>query len=94
MFFYQSPENAKLVVAQAIQHLPQSVKLWSKAVELEEDISAKKKVLRRALESIPSSVKLWKSAVELEEPEDARIMLGRAVECCPSSVEVLIFFIL
>jgi len=34
-------------------------------------------------------VRLWKTAVELEEPEDARIMLSRAVECCPTSVEVL-----
>lgn len=34
------------------------------------------------------SVRLWKTAVELEEPEDARIMLSRAVECCPTSVEV------
>jgi len=41
-----------------------------------------------ALENIPNSVALWKSAVELEEEEDARIMLSRAVECCPTNVEV------
>lgn len=40
-----------------------------------------------ALEHVPNSVRLWKAAVELEEPEDARIMLSRAVECCPTSVE-------
>ncbi|XP_006812364.1 uncharacterized protein LOC102805914, partial [Saccoglossus kowalevskii] len=40
------------------------------------------------LEHIPNSVKLWKSAVELETPEDARILLSRAVECCPTSVEL------
>ncbi|ELK28472.1 Pre-mRNA-processing factor 6 [Myotis davidii] len=28
------------------------------------------------------------AAVELEEPEDARIVLSRAVECCPTSVEL------
>jgi hypothetical protein len=33
------------------------------------------------LEIIPNSAALWKAAVELEEPEDARIMLARAVEC-------------
>ena len=32
--------------------------------------------------------RLWKLAVELEDPEDARILLGRAVECCPSSTEL------
>lgn len=41
-----------------------------------------------ALENVSKSVRLWKAAVELEEPEDARIMLSRAVECCPTSVEV------
>lgn len=41
-----------------------------------------------ALENIPNSVRLWKAAVELEEPEDAKILLARAVECCPQSVEV------
>jgi len=42
----------------------------------------KKKVLRKALEEIPNSVKLWKAAVALEErQEDARVMLGLAVEC-------------
>ena len=49
---------------------------------------AKRRVLRKALENIPSSVRLWKAAIELEEPEDARVLLGRAVECCPHSVEV------
>ena len=42
------------------------------------------------LEFIPNSYKLWKAAVELEEnPEEARIMLTRAVECAlqrPASV--------
>lgn len=43
---------------------------------------------RKALQEIPNSVRLWKAAVELEEPEDARILLSRAVECCPTSVEL------
>ena len=44
-----------------------------------------------ALENIPNSVRLWKAAVELEDPEDATILLSRAVECCPQSVEVILF---
>jgi len=35
------------VVAQAIRHIPQSVKIWSKAVELESETAAKRKVLRK-----------------------------------------------
>jgi len=39
-----------------------------------------------ALEFVPNSIKLWKAAVELEQPDDARILLSRAVECVPHSV--------
>ncbi|KAL7985679.1 hypothetical protein Chor_004249 [Crotalus horridus] len=85
----QPGDTAKAVVAQAVRHLPQSVRIYIRAAELETDIRAKKRVLRKALEHVPNSVRLWKAAVELEEPEDARIMLSRAVECCPTSVEVL-----
>ena len=42
-----------------------------------------------ALEAIPNSVKLWKETVNLEtSPEDARILLARAVEVIPLSVEL------
>ncbi|XP_065898185.1 pre-mRNA-processing factor 6-like [Dysidea avara] len=84
----QPPEQAKSVIARAVSSIPQSVKIWIKATELETEIAAKKKVLRKALENIPNSVRLWKALVELEEPEDARILLSRAVECCPLSVEL------
>lgn len=53
-----------------------------KAADIEEDTKGKRKVYRKALEQIPTSVRLWKAAIELEEPEDARILLTRAVECC------------
>ncbi len=71
-----------------MRHIPNSVKIWVQACALEEDLSSKKAVLRRALEFNPTSVRLWKAAVELETPEDARIMLGRAVELVPQSTEM------
>uniref|UniRef100_A0A7N6AF77 Pre-mRNA-processing factor 6 n=1 Tax=Anabas testudineus TaxID=64144 RepID=A0A7N6AF77_ANATE len=84
----QPGDTAKAVVAQAVRHMPQSVRIYIRAAELETDVRAKKRVLRKALENVSKSVRLWKTAVELEEPEDARIMLSRAVECCPTSVEL------
>ncbi len=33
-------------------------------------------------------MRLWKAAVELAEEDDARILLSRAVECCPQAVEL------
>ena len=45
--------------------------------------------MHTALEYIPASVKLWKETVKLEEnPEDARVLLARAVEVIPHSQEL------
>jgi len=43
----QTPENAKVILAKAVQNLPQSVKIWLKAADLEADVKAKKRVLRK-----------------------------------------------
>src|SRR5204862_5893316 len=68
---------------------PKSVKIWMRAMELESDVEAKKRVLRRALEQVPQSVQLWKEAVNLEEDSsDARTLLARATELIPLSVEL------
>ncbi|QCE03048.1 pre-mRNA-processing factor 6 [Vigna unguiculata] len=40
------------------------------------------------LEHIPDSVRLWKAVVKLANEEDARLLLLRAVECCPLHVEL------
>lgn len=81
-------DSAKTVLANAVKHLPQSVKIWLQAAELETNLQQKKVVLRRALEFVPNSVKLWKTAIELESAADARILLARAVECVPHSVDM------
>uniref|UniRef100_A0A0K0FKK2 Pre-mRNA-processing factor 6 n=1 Tax=Strongyloides venezuelensis TaxID=75913 RepID=A0A0K0FKK2_STRVS len=82
------PETGKKILANAVCYLPQSVRIWLKAADIEKENKAKKKVLRKALENVPSSVVLWKNFVELEEPEEARQLLTRAVECCPTSTEL------
>ena len=74
----QPADLAKSVVAQAVAEVPNSVRVWIKAAELETESKRKKRVFRKALEQIPNSVRLWKAAVELEEPEDARILLARS----------------
>ncbi|KAI0788615.1 PRP1 splicing factor, N-terminal-domain-containing protein [Abortiporus biennis] len=82
-------DDAKVILANAVQHVGQSVKVWLAAADLEHDIKAKKRVLRKALEHIPNSVRLWKETVNLESSaSDARILLARAVEVIPLSVEL------
>ncbi|XP_031624635.1 pre-mRNA-processing factor 6 [Contarinia nasturtii] len=84
----QPLDTAKAAIAQAARHIPTSVRIWIKAADLETEMKAKRRVFRKALEHIPNSVRLWKAAVELENPDDARILLSRAVECCNTSVEL------
>ncbi len=81
-------DTAKSILANAVIHIPTSVKIWLKAADLETIENRKKAVLRRSLEFIPNSVQLWKAAIELENINDARILLARAVECVPQSVEM------
>ncbi|KZV84508.1 hypothetical protein EXIGLDRAFT_624143 [Exidia glandulosa HHB12029] len=81
--------DAKIILANAVQHVGQSVKVWLTAANLEGDVKSKKRVLRKALEHIPNSVRLWKETVNLEtSPADARVLLTRAVEVIPTSVEL------
>jgi len=82
------PDEAKAVIARGVKVIPNSVKLWMQASKLEQDDSNKSRVLRKGLEHIPDSVRLWKAVVELSNEEDARILLHRAVECCPLHVEL------
>jgi pre-mRNA-processing factor 6 len=102
----QNRDDAKIILANAVQHVGQSVKIWLAAADLEQDVKSKKRVLRKgvfcdhpsrhliphfsvALENIPNSVRLWKETVNLEtSASDARILLSRAVEVIPLSVEL------
>lgn len=59
----QAPDRAKVVLADAVRHVPHSVNIWLRAASMEEDEEKRKLVLRRALEFIPNSVKLWKVRV-------------------------------
>ncbi|KAK7061118.1 U4/U6 x U5 tri-snRNP complex subunit Prp1 [Paramarasmius palmivorus] len=80
-------DDAKVILANAVQHVGQSVKIWLAAADLEQDVKAKRRVLRK--EHIPNSVRLWKETVNLEtSASDARILLSRAVEVIPLSVEL------
>jgi pre-mRNA-processing factor 6 len=83
------PDTAKIILANAIRHIPLSVKIWLRAKDLESDVKAQKRVLRKALEYIPNSLALWKSAISCEEDsDDARILLARAVDCVPLAVDL------
>lgn len=80
--------NARIIAAQAVKRLPESVRIWEAAADLETTEEAKKRVLRKALTSVPQSVQLWKQLVNLEDEEHARLLLRQAVVSVPLSVDL------
>lgn len=55
----QTPDDAKVILANAVQHVGQSVKVWLAAADLEHDIKAKKRVLRKCMLLFPSALLLF-----------------------------------
>ena len=81
------PDTAKPLIIKAITKVPRSDKLWIKAAELESDNRVRRQVYAKARVLVPKSVLIWKKSIELEEPEEARLLLNEAVECCPGAIE-------
>jgi pre-mRNA-processing factor 6 len=82
------PDEAKIILAKGISHLPNSRKLWLAAADIERDKSKKSKILRKALENLPTEEEIWKRAIEIENEEEAKLLLYRAVECIPHNVDM------
>ncbi len=80
--------RARRVLAQAVIHVPRSVKVWLQASALEDEPKRKKRVLRKALEIIPRSARLWRAAVDLEETTEARELLRQAVKNVPDDADL------
>lgn len=70
----QPGDTAKAVVAQAVRHLPQSVRIYIRAAELETDVRAKKRVLRKGEASRQVGV----------EPQRPKQNNGTQSTCFPS----------
>ena len=54
----QNNDDAKVILANAVQHVGQSVKIWLAAADLEHDVKAKKRVLRKGASSLSAASRL------------------------------------
>lgn len=69
------PDHSKVILANAVHHLPRSVKIWLKVC------------LRPCLPVTPPSRCVWLQAAELEDDVEAKkLVLRRALEFVPNSV--------
>ncbi|CEP61190.1 U4/U6-U5 snRNP complex subunit PRP6 LALA0_S02e08746g [Lachancea lanzarotensis] len=80
----------KVLVARALTINDESLKLWQKAAELENEKINKVRVVRKALQNLPTSSELWKLAVEYEsDRKEAIKILQKATELIPNNIELL-----
>lgn len=75
------------VYRKALEHIPNSVRLWKSAVELENPEDARI-LLSRAVECCPSAVELWLALARLETYENARKVLNKARENIPTDKQI------
>ena len=75
------------VFRKALEHIPNSVRLWKVAVELENPEDARI-LLSRAVECCPTSVDLWLALARLETYENARKVLNKARENIPTDKQI------
>lgn len=75
---------------EALEQIPNSVRLWKETVNLEESITDARILLARAVEVIPLSVELWLALARLETPEKAKAVLNKARKAIPTSHEIWI----
>jgi hypothetical protein len=74
----------------ALEFIPNSVRIWKAAVEMEEDEEDARLMLSRAVECVPTAVELWLALARLEPYERAKQVLNTALKFCVGSHEVWI----
>lgn len=75
------------VFRKALEHIPNSVRLWKAAIELENPEDARI-LLSRAVECCPTAVELWLALARLETYENARKVLNKARENIPTDKQI------
>jgi pre-mRNA-processing factor 6 len=84
------PTPVLTILLQALEHIPNSVRLWKETVNLESSATDARIILARAVEVIPLSVELWLALARLETPDKAKAILNKAHNTVPTSHEIWI----
>lgn len=90
--FLCTPHGAASLISPipALEHIPNSVRLWKETVNLESSAVDARILLSRAVEVIPQSVELWLALARLETPDKAKAVLNKARKAVPTSHEIWI----
>jgi pre-mRNA-processing factor 6 len=73
-----------------LEFIPDSVRIWKAAIDLEEDEEDARIMLAGAVECVPYSIDLWLALAALETYENARKVLNKARKTIPTSHEIWI----
>ena len=77
------------VLRKALEVIPNSVKLWQAAIDLEGPDDARL-MLGRAVECVPHAVDMWLALARLESYQNARKVLNKARETIPTEPQIWI----
>ena len=81
--------KACLVLRRALEFVPNSVKLWRVAIDLE-SVEDARIMLGRAVECVPRSVDMWLALARLETYQNARKVLNQARQAIPTEPAIWI----
>ncbi|WRT66209.1 uncharacterized protein IL334_003162 [Kwoniella shivajii] len=84
-------KQARQLLQNLIQTNPKHAPGWIAAASLEvhaKKMVAARKIIAEGCEKCPNSEDIWFHAAELNTPENAKIILGRAVQNVPQSVKI------
>jgi pre-mRNA-processing factor 6 len=78
----------KMVLRRALETIPNSVKLWERAISLEDEDDDARIMLSRAVECVPDSVHMWLALARLETYARAKQVLNSARKKLPGELKI------
>jgi len=82
-------KKKRVVLRRALEFIPDSVKLWKAAVELENQVDARL-LLSRAVECVPKSTEMWLALARLETYQQAKVVINKARTKIPTDPSIWI----
>lgn len=70
--------SQRRVLMKGIEFIPNSVKLWERMIELQEDADDVKKMLSKVVEICPLEWKFWLALINLSEYKEAKLIINNA----------------
>lgn len=82
--------SQRRVLMKGIEFIPNSVKLWSKMIEIQDDKDDVKKMLLKVVELCPNEWSFWLSLINLSDYSEAKSLINKARKLMKSNPQIWI----